>query len=190
MAVKKIKWEIWNPPEEVQQITPTDFDFDEDLDTDELIDMAQSLPIQINPINTILTPLGEYHADDPFLPHKIFKCWIGRTNFDLTEKEYLLIEEAPGVEAFRMLSRYRFFIGVGELFTDRDVLSAIESRLIDHSNVVRSAYYIKDGKYEYLHTDRSNLKQFNTLIQKLKDTNEGSVVILQNKRQSRRKRLT
>lgn len=45
-----------------------------------------------------------------------YECWIGHTNFDITQDIKNTLDEIEGVEMLRILSRYRFFIGLGKLF--------------------------------------------------------------------------
>jgi hypothetical protein len=59
-----------------------------------------------------------------------FDCWIAHTNFDITEKIKNTINKIEGVEALKVYSRYRFFIGVGKMFDFKEVRKEIENRLI------------------------------------------------------------
>ncbi|MFI5404975.1 MAG: hypothetical protein ACHQ1D_00530 [Nitrososphaerales archaeon] len=69
----------------------------------------------------IRTPIGMFSPRDPLLPSKLFSCWVANTNFDIGTKEYNILMTTPGIEIIRIMSRYRFFLGVGKLFTFRDV---------------------------------------------------------------------
>lgn len=60
-----------------------------------------------------------------------FDCWVGHTNFDLSKNiiaKHLV--GANGVEALKIISRYRFFIGVGRMFKFSDVRRSIERNLL------------------------------------------------------------
>jgi len=59
-----------------------------------------------------------------------FDCWIGHSNFDITETIKDELEETSGVEVLKIQSRYRFFIGVGKMFDFQDVRKEIESNLL------------------------------------------------------------
>jgi len=59
-----------------------------------------------------------------------FECWIGHTNFDLTNKTQDILDETSGVEILKILSRYRFFVGIGKMFDFQDVRKSIEQNII------------------------------------------------------------
>jgi len=59
-----------------------------------------------------------------------FDCWIGHTNFDITHEIKNKLDKTPGVEVLKILSRYRFFIGVGKLFNFKNVRKDIEKNII------------------------------------------------------------
>tara|TARA_R100000406_G_scaffold7987_1_gene5419 strand:+ start:6446 stop:6877 length:432 start_codon:yes stop_codon:yes gene_type:complete len=60
-----------------------------------------------------------------------FDCWIGHSNFDITESIKNKLEKTSGVEVLKIQSRYRFFIGVGRMFEFQDVRKNIEKTLLD-----------------------------------------------------------
>ncbi len=60
-----------------------------------------------------------------------FECWMGHTNFDITETIKDTLNKTEGVELLKICSRYRFFIGVGKMFKFKNVRKQIEERLID-----------------------------------------------------------
>lgn len=59
-----------------------------------------------------------------------FDCWIGHTNFDITPRVKEKLNKTPGVEILKIFSRYRFFVGIGEMFDFQDVRFDIEQKLI------------------------------------------------------------
>jgi hypothetical protein len=59
-----------------------------------------------------------------------FDCWIGHTNFDLTHSIKDTLNIIPGVEMLKVFSRYRFFIGIGQLFNFKNVRKDIEKALL------------------------------------------------------------
>ena len=59
-----------------------------------------------------------------------FNCWIGHTNFDITPHTKHTLDNIPGIEFLKIYSRYRFFIGIGEMFDFADVRKLIEDSLI------------------------------------------------------------
>lgn len=62
-------------------------------------------------------------------PKNVDECWVGHTNFDvaLVAKD---IKNIDGVDAFTQMSRHRFVVGVGKLFTFTDIRKIIESKCI------------------------------------------------------------
>lgn len=59
-----------------------------------------------------------------------YECWIGHTNFDVTNSMKNILDKIEGVEILRILSRYRFFIGLGKLFEFKEVRKNIEHNII------------------------------------------------------------
>lgn len=59
-----------------------------------------------------------------------FECWVGHTNFDLTSKIKETLDRVDGVEILKICSRYRFFIGIGQMFSFAEVRQNIEKILI------------------------------------------------------------
>jgi hypothetical protein len=95
---------------------------DEELDDEE--DDAITSP-SINP----LVPLTSQLIDDVAMLSS-FDCWIGHTNFDITPKIKDKLNQIPGVELLKICSRYRFFIGVGQMFDFTEVRNTIEEQII------------------------------------------------------------
>jgi len=82
----------------------------------------------------VTTPLGVYQMHDKMNILNQFECWMGYTNFDITPEVRDIIEKSPGVELLSILSRYRFFLGVGKLFEFPDVRKEIESQLCNEAS--------------------------------------------------------
>lgn len=74
-------------------------------------------------------PLTSQLIDDLFMLSS-FDCWIGHTNFDITTHIKNELDKIPGVEVLKVLSRYRFFIGLGQLFDFKNVRKDIEKKII------------------------------------------------------------
>lgn len=58
-----------------------------------------------------------------------YDCWVGHTNFDITPSLRNKIEKIEGIEALKVVSRYRFFIGVGKMFNFSDVRKSLENEI-------------------------------------------------------------
>ncbi len=55
-----------------------------------------------------------------------YDCWLGHSNFDLTPSIKKEIEKVEGVEVLKICSRYRFFLGIAQMFKFTDVRKNIE----------------------------------------------------------------
>ena len=137
----KIAWEKWEDidlppqmelPEEIEEPFSPESQAEEDL-----ISQLNFGPMM--PAPRIRTPLGVFSIDDPLRPSKMFDCWIGHTNFDITSEIAMQLEEIPGIEAFKVLSRYRFFIGVAQLFEFREVRETVQDIIGGESSSIKSA---------------------------------------------------
>ena len=121
---RKIAWEKWDEDllleEMFQDIPLTDpVEGEEDL-AEEALAFMQKIP------KLISTPLGIFQFHDKMNPLRQYDCWSGHTNFDITKSVQNSIEKTQGVELLVIVSRYRFFLGVGKLFNFRNVRSRIE----------------------------------------------------------------
>jgi hypothetical protein len=95
---------------------------DEELDDDD--DEIMNSP-SLNP----MVPLTNQLIDDIAML-STFDCWIGHTNFDITPKVKDKLDKIPGVELLKICSRYRFFIGVGQMFDFKEVRKTVEEQII------------------------------------------------------------
>jgi len=59
-----------------------------------------------------------------------FDCWFGHTNFDITPTTLATLEEVEGVEILKIISRYRFFIGIGRMFAFTNVRKELENQIL------------------------------------------------------------
>ena len=59
-----------------------------------------------------------------------FDCWIGHTNFDITPAIKNKLNKMPGIEILKIFSRYRFFVGIGQMFDFQSIRFDIEQELI------------------------------------------------------------
>ena len=63
-----------------------------------------------------------------------FDCWLGHTNFDLTHGIKDVLNKVPGIEVLKICSRYRFFVGIGEMFDFTEVRNDIEKAILGDNN--------------------------------------------------------
>lgn len=134
MAHKKIIWTSWNAvaeeyissyhndlkaaEEELQEMSQNQ----EMMPLIPMFDRTQSIPMH--------TPWGVYSMDSLFKPSDRWDCWIGSTNFSITNGiQRVLRDEIEGIEALKILGRYTFVIGVPIAFEFKDVRVDIEKKL-------------------------------------------------------------
>ena len=60
----------------------------------------------------------------------MFDCWIGHTNFNITEDIKNKVNRIDGVEILKIYTRYRFFIGIGKMFEFSKVREDIEKTIL------------------------------------------------------------
>ena len=129
---RKVAWEKWWDSGKEDDESIGNFDKEDENENEGSIDFDQGgltadmlfLPKKIN------TPFGQYEAGDPMSPANMFDCWICHTNFPICKEEYkILNDKIPGIGAFKVISKYRFFIGVEKLFDFSDVRREIEDKI-------------------------------------------------------------
>jgi len=130
MKNKKIAWEKWNDDiieDEARELIMDQFEEEDEDEVLEAFAFLEKIP------KLVSTPTGIYQLHDKMSVLNQFDCWLGYTNFDITKKVKSTLERAEGVELLDIMSRYRFFIGVGKLFNFSEVRRDIESILCDNS---------------------------------------------------------
>lgn len=80
-------------------------------------------------IKVMNTPMGIIPVTENTASGKIFNFWLGHSNFNITKKIALLIEETEGVETLDIFTRYRFRISIGKAFRDSDVMRNINNNV-------------------------------------------------------------
>lgn len=129
--IKKLAWEKWyDKVEDDISIFGEDIDDQQDLQLEDQGVTSAFSPEMFFIPEKISTPFGTYDASDPLCPTNLFECWIGHSNFPICEKEYTILnEEVDGVGAFKVISKYRFFIGIEKLFNFSVIRKDIEKKL-------------------------------------------------------------
>lgn len=74
----------------------------------------------------IPTPFGPIPIDDVSSPLHNTRFFVGHLNFHLSKTVQDAINDVEGVEFLKLMSKYRFIIGVGLMFQPANVLSAVE----------------------------------------------------------------
>lgn len=124
-----VVWEKWVDPfgENLDENRWNTYD-DEDGEIDaqfELLDKNIKKPIKV-----IASPMGIIPYNEHTAPSNIFNFWIGHTNFNISNKISDLIETIDGVELLDIFTRYRFRVGIGKCFNDRDVMNEITNQIV------------------------------------------------------------
>lgn len=114
----------------------------------------QQMPVQ----NIMSTPFGFWKVDDSMNPFKQFKLWMGHTNFTITNEIVEVIKSVPGVEVLQIMTRYRFIVGVAELFDIHDVRITIEELLECHKD--ESDMIPDEGLLEQIYELRKHLSVY------------------------------
>lgn len=91
-----------------------------------------------------MTPFGMFRVNDDMHPFKQFKLWMGHTNFNLSRPIVQIIQQVEGVELLRIISRYRFIVGIGKAFDTLAVKLQIERSVCGSCNCVATLDSIKD----------------------------------------------
>lgn len=132
MSHKRIVWKSWNfladsYMDKLDQETMAIIEIMSANSEDP--EMANSIA-PMSPIgHTIHTPLGIYPLESMFKPSDRWDCWIGTTNFGITNSIENQLEHTDGIECLRILGKYTFFVGIPCTFSFRDVRMNIEKQL-------------------------------------------------------------
>lgn len=133
--MKKIMWENWNEKEIelVEGSTLDNFIMNEEIEEENeqilsAMDAAMPSILDIQP-QVIHTPFGVVPSDSVLKPSDRWQCWMGYTNFDITNQISNKMKVINGVEALRIMSRYTFCVGVGKLFNFTSVRKEIENAI-------------------------------------------------------------
>lgn len=174
MTQLKIKWEYWQDATEIQE---------EQSPISEEMEIVTFM---------VRTPLGIFSPNDPFLPSRMFECWVGHTNFEVTKDFLEFVGETEGVEVAVPMSRYRFFIGVGKSFNFTNVRTQIQLGLQPHTVSVEEEFNIEfeklkdkpqwaifvgnDGKITSISSDLENDPEYDKEFKKLDELENGILI--------------
>ena len=191
---KKIAWESWNAKvdlissaAQIQEVEDKEYEMEE----------VSQFPIDpgfiLEQQKILYTPIGPYPEESMLKPSDRWDCWIGYTNFPITNKiSNTLNKSVEGIEALKILGKYSFFIGVAKLFDISEVRKDIEetlcvyteSEILSDEEIQETVDLVKgqlkankywsilvspEGKVEYIVSDcmdRVYLDGLNTLIER------------------------
>lgn len=128
---KKIAWESWNAKVDLissaAQIQETE---DQEYEMEEVSQFPIDPAFILEQQKILYTPIGPYPEESMLKPSDRWDCWIGYTNFPITNKvSHTLNKSVEGIEALKILGKYSFFIGVAKLFDISEVRKDIEETL-------------------------------------------------------------
>lgn len=103
---------------------------DEEEDIDDEIASSVMEDNFINQQLPLVFPMSQKLLEDINII-STFDCWVGHTNFDITPRIKDKLDKIPGIEVLKICSRYRFFIGIGNMFDFSEVRKIIEKELIN-----------------------------------------------------------
>jgi len=122
---KKIQWLKWEDPLTLKD-TENDLDLRSHKDSFKEFEESEERHVRL-----VIGPYGLLPLNENAVTEKLYKFWVGHCNFDITETIKEKIESIDGVEVLRVWTRYRFWLGIGNLFDDFIVQSNIENLLIN-----------------------------------------------------------
>ena len=125
--------------------------------------------------NKIKTPFGLYDIEDDFSPYNMFDCWIGHTNFKLTKKDFdILNNDINGIGCLKILSPYRFFIGIEKMFSFASVRIQIQKDLCQNLNMEEKFI---DGNNDVDNVINMVISKINDAFFNIKDSEKWAVFV-------------
>ena len=123
---KKIQWLKWEDP----LVPKKDED---DLETKYHKDSFKEFEeTDDRHVRLVLGPYGLLPLNENAITGKLYKLWVGHCNFNITDLVKEKIESINGVEILHIWTRYRFWLGIGNLFEDSEVQKNIEKTLCEN----------------------------------------------------------
>lgn len=77
----------------------------------------------------VQTPLGVFVHDDSYHPLRGLPVKVAHTNFDMTEEIVKALDEVAGIEAFKIIGRYRVIFIFGKMFNVDTVIEDISKAM-------------------------------------------------------------
>ena len=199
MLEKKLAWEPWDEDSLEQEIVENFYEVNESMDEEDEGLVNDALLFLDRIPSLVTTPMGMYQLHDKMSVINQFDCWTGHTNFNITTSVQEAIEKVDGVELLSIQSRYRFFLGVGKLFSFSDVRVDIEKAICGNAldeetqetvNMIRedisvdkywTIFVAKNGEISYTSTnDEDDEDYLETVIFYEKRRNNNGGLIFQN----------
>lgn len=183
---RKIAWEKFTPISEINPINHIDQNDIPDNDEEETVDeedegsnenlvgrLINFEDLLIN--NKVRTPFGLYDTEDDFSPYNMFECWVGHTNFKLTRKDFdILNNDINGIGCLKVLSPYRFFIGIEKMFSFAAVRIQIQKDLCKNLNMEETFI---DGNDDVDNVINMVISRINDAFFNIKDSERWAVFV-------------
>jgi hypothetical protein len=156
--------------------------------------------------NYVQTPFGLYTVDDKMNPMKQYHFFVAHTNFNIDDRTRDQVNEVKGVEALRVLSRYRMMIAFGKSFNVATMKKRIERAVLTHNDkacllnrfpsiknklkdLVNQCipydkwiiYVFPNGNMAYTHSDAENFEELYDLLETCEDMSGGLLLTNDNK---------
>ena len=102
---KKIAWESWNAKVDIiSSIEPMRQMEEEEYEVDQLSQFPIDPGFILEQQRVLYTPIGPYPEESMLKPSDRWDCWIGYTNFPVTNNSSkILNKEVEGIEALKIL---------------------------------------------------------------------------------------
>jgi hypothetical protein len=159
----------------------------------------ENMPIQEIP-KVVSTAVGIFEIYDRNKPSNQYDCWLGHTNFNISQEVKNCIENIEGVEVLKVLTRYRFFVGIAKMFDFKKVRVEIEKaacgkHLVNQEESILdpetrivvddiksrissqkwwAIYIFPNGQIDYISSDHSNDPEYLDKLQVFKSAEEYS----------------
>lgn len=115
----RMVWESWNAEIEHRCLAKRD----DEVDTE---DGPGMLSLESESPEVVFTPVGIYYEESPKRPSKMWSCFTCHTDFDIANTKFSkIMDEIEGVESYKALGKYTFFVGFGKLFDQENVRNKI-----------------------------------------------------------------
>ena len=179
---KKIAWEKFTPSYESKKFDTHEVDEEDDHEED-LEEDSEEIPEMLGFVNLdqimsrrkIKTPFGYYEIDDDFSPYNMFDCWIGHTNFKITKRDFnILNKEIDGIGCLKVISPYRFFIGIEKMFSFPAVRIQIQKDLCNNLEMQDEIEQINNNVD---HTINMVISKINDALFSIRDSEKWAVYI-------------
>ena len=133
---KKIGWQKYEDVIQTEMYNPIASMILEELnpELDEMQEFEDELGME-QPQESFLVPKNFYET---IALMSRFDCWIGHTNFNITTSIKDKLNEVNGIEVLNVISRYRFFIGIGKMFKFSEVRKDIENYILVKGETIES----------------------------------------------------